>query len=156
MPGSCENIHSDSCFAYLSLPWLRTQTWDNSWRTKRSKRRKLFTHLPFLLLPRNVVLPKMLSCCLLGAQGRRDQAVQLLPVPRLNQPLIEFVFYHSLELFPLIPETRHSSREMWKNHIHSQYYTPTTFSLSKQASRCIRKSQAWFLNLAETTRKGFY
>lgn len=28
--------------------------------------------------------------------------------------------------------------------------------LSKQASRCIRKRQAWFLNLAETTRKGFY
>lgn len=29
-------------------------------------------------------------------------------------------------------------------------------SLSEQASRCIRKSQAWFLNLAETTREGFY
>lgn len=58
--------------------------------------------------------PGMLSCCLLGARGRRDQAVQLLPVPCLNQPLIEFIFYHCLELLPLIPETETSAGKYGK------------------------------------------
>lgn len=51
----------------------------------------------------------MLSCCLLGAYCRRDKAIQLLTVPCLNQPFVEFVFYQHLELFPLIPETKRRS-----------------------------------------------
>lgn len=51
----------------------------------------------------------MLSSCLLGAYCRRDEAIQLLTVPCLNQPFIEFVFYQDLELFPLIPETTRRS-----------------------------------------------
>lgn len=46
----------------------------------------------------------MLSCCLLGAHSRRDEAIQLLTVPCLNQPFIELAFHQHLELLPLIPQ----------------------------------------------------
>lgn len=108
MPGSCKNIHStDSCFSYLCLGCAHkhgTVLWG---REEAREGDLLLTSLSFCC-------PGMSPCCLLGAHSRRDQAVQLLPVPCLNQPLIEFVFYQRLELFSLFPETETSAEKYEK------------------------------------------
>lgn len=114
MPGSCESIHStDSCFSYLCLGCAHKHGTVLGGREEARERGLLLTSLSFSC-PGMLSCPGLLSCCLLGAHSRRDQAVQLLPVPRLNQPLIEFVLYQGLELFPLIPETETSSRKYGK------------------------------------------
>lgn len=112
MPGSWENIHSTD-FSYLCLGCAHKHGTVLVWRKEAREGGLLLTSLSFCC-PGMFSCPGMLSCCLLGAHGRRDQAVQLLPVPRLNQPLIEFVFYQRLELFPLIPETETSAGKYGK------------------------------------------
>lgn len=44
----------------------------------------------------------VLSCCLFGACGRGHKTVQLLPMSRINQPLIKLILHKYLELLPLI------------------------------------------------------
>jgi len=72
----------------------------------------------------------MLPCCLLGAYCRRDKAIQLLTVPCLNQPFVEFVFHQHLELFLLIPETRRRSAEKYAKvtFIYTPNLTCTTYT----------------------------
>lgn len=108
MPGSWENIHStDSCFSYLCLGCAHKHGTILGGREEAREG-------SLLLTPFSFCCPGMLSCCLLGACGSRDQAVQLLPVPCLNQPLVEFVLHQRLELLLLIPETETSAGKYGK------------------------------------------
>lgn len=124
MPGSCENTPSDSCFSHLCLGCAHQHGTILGGREEAREGGLLLTSLSFCC-PGMLFWPGMLSCCLLGVQVRRDQAVQLLPVPCLNQPLIEFVFYHSLQLLPLIPETDKAAGKYGKiTFIHSIILLP--------------------------------
>lgn len=147
--------HSLRLLPLPPLPWLCTPTWDNPWG-ERSKRRKPFTHLPFLLLPRNVLLARNVILLPAWSPGQEGPGCPAAACSLSEPATHRICFLPQPATVSSDPWNRQSSREIWKNHIYSQYYTSTTSSLSKQTSRWIRKSQAWFLNLAETTRKGFY